>query len=374
MCLAGGADHIGQPVAVQDVVCASLAVALDRAAIGDLGRVRRLGLARFTAAVRRELPRWGGSRPCLRIVRGVFTALADPAGVQTHRLGGLERAELALDDWREARRRLTEVETRMVAVLDELGLTDLVGSIAGLTTVGAAAILAETGDPGRFHSPRAVVKHAGLCPRDNASGAHQGKTPISSKGRPALRLAASRAIWAALSNNPGAGRPIHLPDHPRAQSAGPTTSPHRLRGSPPALAARRRHPQSALGPGHRRRHEAAARRRLTVHIRLRSDDLKPGRGKPDQPSRNQSRAEAWAAPLVSSTNSIARCRDQPDYQRGRARGDGRRTRPPLDYLRYGWFRRRSLGGRFWPRLDCRLRSVAVAGWGRWRVRVGVAGG
>jgi hypothetical protein len=43
-------------------------------------------------------------------------------------------------------------------------------------------------------------------------------------------------------------------------------------------------------------------------------------------------------------------------------------------LRYGWFRRRSLGGRFWPRLDCRLRSVAVAGWGRWRVRVGVAGG
>jgi len=141
VCLAGGADHIGQPVAVQDVVCASLAVALDRAAIGDLGRVRRLGLARFTAAVRRELPRWGGSRPCLRIVRGVFTALADPAGVQTHRLGGLERAELALDDWREARRRLTEVETRMVAVLDELGLTDLVGSIAGLTTVGAMARL-----------------------------------------------------------------------------------------------------------------------------------------------------------------------------------------------------------------------------------------
>jgi transposase len=57
---------------------ASLAVVLDRAA-GDLSRVHRLGLERFTAAVRRELPRWGATRPCLRIVRAVFAALTDPA-------------------------------------------------------------------------------------------------------------------------------------------------------------------------------------------------------------------------------------------------------------------------------------------------------
>ena len=42
--------------------CAALAVVLDRCA-GDLRRVRRLGPDRFTAAVRRELPRWGGIRP-----------------------------------------------------------------------------------------------------------------------------------------------------------------------------------------------------------------------------------------------------------------------------------------------------------------------
>jgi hypothetical protein len=47
-----------------------------------------------------------------------------------------------------------------------------------------------------------VVKHAGLCPRENASGAHHGKTSISGKGRPGLRLAAWRAVWAALPNNP----------------------------------------------------------------------------------------------------------------------------------------------------------------------------
>jgi transposase len=149
--------------------CASLSVVLDR----------------FTAAVRRELPRWGGIRPCLRIIRAVFAALADPAGVTAHRTGALERAHLALGDWRDTRTRLADTETRMCAVLDELGLAGLVTTIAGLTVTGAAAILAETGDPARFTTPRALVKHAGLCPRDNASGAARGKTSISGRGRPA---------------------------------------------------------------------------------------------------------------------------------------------------------------------------------------------
>jgi hypothetical protein len=42
----------------------------------------------------------------------------------------------------------------------------------------------------------------GLCLRDNSSGQHQGKSAISGRGRPALRLAAWRAVWAALPNNP----------------------------------------------------------------------------------------------------------------------------------------------------------------------------
>jgi transposase len=132
----------------------------------------------------------------------VFAALAGPAGVTAHRPGALERAHLALADWRDTRTRLADAETRMCAVVEELGLADLVTTIAGLTVTGAAAILAETGDPARFATPRALVKHAGLCPRDNASGAAQGKTSISGRGRPGLRLAAWRAVWAAMPNNP----------------------------------------------------------------------------------------------------------------------------------------------------------------------------
>ena len=52
-----------------------------------------------------------------------------------------------LADWRHTKARLAEVETRMVEILDQLDLTELVTSIPGVSAVGAAAILAETGDP-----------------------------------------------------------------------------------------------------------------------------------------------------------------------------------------------------------------------------------
>jgi transposase len=116
-----------------------------------------------------------------------------------------------MSDLAHARAEVAVVETRMVQVLDQLGLTALATSIPGLSAVGAAAILAETGDPTRFSSARALVKHAGLCPRDNASGAYQGKTGISGRGRPQLRLAAWRAVWPAVRNNPVlAARYAHL--------------------------------------------------------------------------------------------------------------------------------------------------------------------
>jgi transposase len=89
----------------------------------------------------------------------------------------------------------------MVAVLGQLQLTDLVSSIDGLSPVGAAAILAETGDLSRFTSARAVVKLAGLAPRERMSGTFAGKTRLSGAGRPRLRVAAWRAVWGCLQNN-----------------------------------------------------------------------------------------------------------------------------------------------------------------------------
>ena len=77
--------------------------------------------------------------------------------------------------------------------------------------MGIAAILAESGDPTRFTSGRALVKHAGLCPRENTSGEYRGKSKISRRGRPTLRLAAWRAVFGALRHNPVlAARYTHL--------------------------------------------------------------------------------------------------------------------------------------------------------------------
>jgi transposase len=179
---------------------AAMTVVLDRDA-GDLNRTRRLGWARFETTVRREITRRGGQKPCLRIARKLFIALGDEAGVIAHRGGALERVGLVLEDWAVDQQRLVETERRMEAVLDELGLTTLVTSIQGISPVGAAAILAETGDPHRFATARAMVKHAGLAPREKKSGTFTGKTKLTGQGRPRLRVAAWRAVWGSLQTN-----------------------------------------------------------------------------------------------------------------------------------------------------------------------------
>ena len=191
----------------------AVATGLDRvAATGELGELGQRGWEQFAAAVRAELAptRWYSV-----IVRAVFDAATDPAaaavGVVDQRAGALERVRFALADLAHLRAQIAEVETRMTRVLDALGLTELVTGIPGVSAVGAATILAEAGDPTRFSSARALVKHAGLCPRANESGNYAGTTSISGRGRPELRLAAWRAVFTALQHNPVlAARHAHL--------------------------------------------------------------------------------------------------------------------------------------------------------------------
>jgi transposase len=160
-----------------------------------------MGYERFLAAVRRELPRWGGKIVRHSIVQGLWEALADTGGVAAQRPGALERVHLLLGDWRDLRARLAATEKRMVQVLEELGPAELAASIDGMSALSAAVILAETGDLQRFASGRAVVKHAGLNPSEHASATISGRTRVSRRGRPGLRAAAWRAVWGALRHN-----------------------------------------------------------------------------------------------------------------------------------------------------------------------------
>jgi len=179
---------------------AAMAAVADRCA-GNPARLAAMGYEKFAAAVRRELPRWGAKNIWHKIARGLWEVLADPGGVAAQRRGALERVHLLMGDWRSLLARLADTEKRMTGVLGELGLTELVTSIDGLSATGAAVILAETGDLSRFSSGRAVVKHAGLNPSEHTSATLAGRTRISHRGRPGLRTAAWRAVWGGLRHN-----------------------------------------------------------------------------------------------------------------------------------------------------------------------------
>jgi transposase len=180
---------------------AAVAVVTSRCG-ADPARLRELGLEEFAAQVRRELPRFGGQRPARRIVAAVFEALTCADGVAAHRRGLLRRTSWALEDLRAARTQRAQVEEEMIAQLDVLGVGASMASIPGMTAATAAAILAEAGDPARFGSSRALVKHAGVAPASNDSGHSTGQPHISKRGRPALRLAVWRVTWPMLRHNP----------------------------------------------------------------------------------------------------------------------------------------------------------------------------
>ena len=169
---------------------------------GDPGTLAGMGEQAFTAAVREAVAGWGGQKAWGPISARVFAALTDTEGaVAWSRRGLLRRVADELGDLQRTRAQLRATETDMAAVLAGLGLSRL-GDIPGLTAVGAAAILAETGDPRRYDSSSSLVKHAGMSPAGNASGAFAGQEHISRRGRPGLRLAVWRAVWPMLRLNP----------------------------------------------------------------------------------------------------------------------------------------------------------------------------
>jgi len=177
---------------------ASLQVVLERCGDGGLAGVAGIGYEAFAALARAKLAGWGGQRLGCAGAR-VFAALAAGGGVTRMLRAALRRISGALEDLKHARGRRTRLEAQMTGLLEELGIDHArVCQIPGLSVAGLAAIVAETGDLRQYASSSSVVKHAGMSPARNQSAAFRGRTTMSRRGRPALRLAVWRATWAVL--------------------------------------------------------------------------------------------------------------------------------------------------------------------------------
>ena len=200
-------DAAGKPLESESWL-AAMAVVLDRCAGHRRAGSARLGLD----AVRRGGPR----ASCPAGAR--IAAPADRSGACSPpwptRPGSSTSAPARWNGpaWRwptggPPRARLAEVEARMVEVLDELGLTELVTSIPGLSAVGPRrswprpATRPGSPAPGRWSSTPG-------CARATTPAAPPGQDPIPRRGRPRLRLAAWRAVWARAAEQPGDGRPV----------------------------------------------------------------------------------------------------------------------------------------------------------------------
>jgi len=199
---------VAWPSAVTAAVCpldsvtwlAAVQVVTERCG-ADPARLAGAGEEEFCALVADAARAWGAKRADKKIARKVLAVLDDPDAVPWSRRGLFRRVRDELADLRRARAGLHAVEADMAAVLGELGLARLAG-IPGLSVTGAAVILAEAGDPRRYETSGSLVKHAGLSPADRSSGAFEGESHISRRGRPALRTAAWRMVLPLLLHNP----------------------------------------------------------------------------------------------------------------------------------------------------------------------------
>ena len=170
---------------------AAITVVLDRVgASGDLSVIRRWGWARFAAAVRREL---GATALVLHDrARGVRRrhrpGPAGGRGGRAARAAPWNAPASPWPTWPHATPPIAEVETRMLAVLDQLDLTELV-------TTHPRAVRGRRGDdPGRDRRPDPVPAPGRWS---NTPGCARATTPRAATraGPPSAAAAAPSCGW-----------------------------------------------------------------------------------------------------------------------------------------------------------------------------------
>jgi transposase len=100
-------------------------------------------------------------------------------------------------------RHIRQFEQILVRLVDETEEGKYLLSITGLGYISVAGLLAELGSFRSYHNARQMIKMAGSNPTESESaGKRKSNTPMSKKGRPALRHCGWTAVVLLLSRNP----------------------------------------------------------------------------------------------------------------------------------------------------------------------------
>jgi len=109
--------------------------------------------------------------------------------------------KLLLEDYEAKMRQYASIMAALEEAVGRIPGAERLLAIKGIGLVTVAGFLAETGDLGRFESPKQIQKLAGLSLRENSSGKHKGETTISRRGRHGLRNVLFNAVIPLLATN-----------------------------------------------------------------------------------------------------------------------------------------------------------------------------
>jgi transposase len=154
--------------------------------------VRKMSVESFITGVRADLR---GNRLMVSQLRRAHALASTSIGLQD----GVQGLQLALRFHIETlEKRQSQMKVAQNALLENfLALPEsrYLLSVPGLGAITAAIILAEIGDPSRYHNARQWIKLAGIQPVPNTSGRKtRSRTPMSHKGRARLRTALYFAV------------------------------------------------------------------------------------------------------------------------------------------------------------------------------------
>jgi len=149
---------------------------------------------------------WGG------LGRAALYAFTELIAAAKESIGSLQSAPFELEvryacqDISEMRQRVRQLGAEIERRIDADDLGRLFTSIQGVSTLTAAAIIAETGDPARFPNAATLASYVGVVPRMHQSGKRKysghGAIPL---GNARLRRALWMPVLVAIRVNPWLG-------------------------------------------------------------------------------------------------------------------------------------------------------------------------